>query len=102
MLLPITARSVLVLFYSIPLFILWSVNFITNIDIMMSAEGQLKAGTRTLKPKLVSAFVTHLGELSPGMIGLVEDLTAVAGKQLVTRSPLSRPNQEEDHGSVPY
>ena len=59
---------------------------------MSIAEGQLKAGTRTLKPKLVSAIVTHLGELSPGMIGLVamEDLTAVAGKQFVERSPLSR------------
>ena len=57
---------------------------------MSIAEGQLKAGTRTLKPKLVSAIVTHLGELNPGMLGLVEDLTAVAGKQFVARSPLSR------------
>ncbi len=41
-------------------------------------------------PVLISGVITHLGELSPGIISLVEQLTAVAGKQCSSRSPLSR------------
>ena len=54
------------------------------------ADGQLKSGRRTKTPVLISGVITHLGELSPGIISLVEQLTAVAGKQFSSRSPLSR------------
>ena len=54
------------------------------------ADGQLKSGRRTKTPVLISGVITHLGELSPGIISLVEQLTAVAGKQFSSRCPLSR------------
>ena len=52
--------------------------------------GQLAAGKRTLKPVLMSAVVTHLGELGPDTISLVERLTGVAGKQFCASSPHAR------------
>ncbi len=52
--------------------------------------GQLAAGKRTEKPVLVSAAVTHLGELGPDTISLVVRLTGVVGKQFCARSPHTR------------
>jgi hypothetical protein len=40
---------------------------------------QVRARKRTVMPLLVPGVVTHLGELGPAMIGLMETLTGVAG-----------------------
>ena len=47
-------------------------------------------GKEDTKPILISAVVTHLGELGPDTISLVERLTSVAGKQFCARSPHTR------------
>ena len=39
---------------------------------------------------LISAVITHLGELSPDTISLVERLTSVAGKEFKARDPYTR------------
>jgi hypothetical protein len=59
-------------------------------NLMNLVMGQLAAGKRTKKPILISAVVTHLGELGPDTISLVERLTSVAGKQFCARSPHTR------------
>ena len=51
-------------------------------------ENQFKTRRREVLPKLVSAVITHLGELGPDLIDLVEVLTSVAGKLFVV-SPLT-------------
>jgi hypothetical protein len=57
---------------------------------LMSLElGQLAAG-QTKNLVLISAAATHLGELGPDTISLVERLTSVAGKQFCARSPHTR------------
>ena len=59
-------------------------------QLMDLANGQHRAGKRTKAPKLISGVITHLGELSPDIISLVEHLTAVAGSQYNPRDPLNR------------
>ena len=59
-------------------------------NLMDLANGQLAAGKRTKKPVLISAVITHLGELSPDTISLVERLTSVAGKEFKARDPYTR------------
>ena len=59
-------------------------------NLMHLVMGQLAAGKRTLKPVLMSAVVTHLGELGPDTISLVERRTGVAGKQFCASSPHAR------------
>ena len=41
---------------------------------------QVQSRKRASLPSLVAGIVTHLGELSPGMIGLIETLTSAAGQ----------------------
>ena len=55
---------------------------------------QLEAGKRERKPVLLPAIITHLGELGPGFITLVEELTACAGRQYRPHSPLSCGNSK--------
>ena len=53
------------------------------------ANRQLEASKRERKPVLLPAIITHLGELDPGFITLVEELKACAGRQYRPHSPLS-------------
>ena len=57
--------------------------------LMDIANRQLEANKRERKPVLLPAIITHLGELGPGFITLVEELTACAGRQYRAHSPLS-------------
>ena len=45
------------------------------------ANRQLDAGKRERRPVLLPAIITHMGELGPGFITLIEELTACAGRQ---------------------
>ena len=45
------------------------------------AAAQVSSHRRCVLPKLVPGIVTHLGELGPDLINLVETITAAAGKQ---------------------
>ena len=57
--------------------------------LMEIAIRQLEMGKRDRKPILIPAIITHLGELGPGLISLVEELTACAGRQYRPNSPFS-------------
>ena len=57
--------------------------------LMEIAIRQLEAGKRDRRPVLIPAIITHLGELGPGLISLVEELTACAGRQYRPNSPFS-------------
>ena len=50
---------------------------------------QMEANKRDRLPVLVPAIITHLGELGPGLISLIEELTACAGRQYRPNSPFS-------------
>ena len=62
--------------------------------LMDIASRQHAMGKRERKPVLVSAIITHLGELEPGFITLVEELTACAGRQFRPNSPFSCGNSK--------
>ena len=47
--------------------------------LMQLAQHQAHAGRRACTPLLCAAVVTHLGELSPGFIQLIEKITTAAG-----------------------
>ena len=62
--------------------------------LMDIANRQLAAGKRERKPVLLLAIITHLGELGPGLITLVEEPTACAGRQYRPHSPFSCGNSK--------
>ena len=62
--------------------------------LMDIADRQLAAGKRERKPVLLPAIITHLGELGPGFISLVEELTACVGRQYRSHSPFSCGNSK--------
>ena len=57
--------------------------------LMVLIKRQLEARMRETMPKLVPGVITHLGELGPDFIRLIETLTAEAGKQFRPTAPMS-------------
>ena len=49
--------------------------------LLVLIKRQLEAHMRDAMPKLVPGVITHLGELGPDFIRLIETLTAEAGRQ---------------------
>jgi hypothetical protein len=49
--------------------------------LMDIANRQFDSGKRERRPVLLPAIITHMGELGPGFITLIEELTACAGRQ---------------------
>jgi hypothetical protein len=59
------------------------------LTLMGLATTQVQKRMHTTLPKLVAGVITHLGELGPDMIGLIETLTSAAARQF-RAGPLSR------------
>jgi hypothetical protein len=60
--------------------------YATMLEIAMR---QMTTNKRDRLPVLIPAIITHLGELGPGLISLIEELTACAGRQYRPNSPFS-------------
>jgi hypothetical protein len=57
--------------------------------LMVLVKRHFDAHKRPTMPKLVPGVITHLGELGPDLIELVETLTTYAGKQFRPNLPSS-------------